>query len=258
MTETGRDRRQRQRRRPGAPSSRTTARSPGRTRSRSTSRSWARRPARRRPGCSQATQYLKDNRLLPRGFDKGTAAAEIAVVGAAADDDDFVGGGDRVRYRVRRGTTGRTSKSNCAISRSAIAGRRTSPAIPRASRRRSSRTTNRSPRPRRSRSRVCHGWSISCSEGVCAAFVHGLLEWALPKKDRKKKADADSADDADPSRGPSRIRHEESGSLAPRGGARLVAGGHGAIHTPLRRFPACGSRRVPPPRAPSARPESAP
>ena len=51
-------------------------------------------------GLLQATQYLKDNRLLPRGFDKRTAAPEIAVVGAAAGDADFTGQGDRVRYRV--------------------------------------------------------------------------------------------------------------------------------------------------------------
>ena len=51
-------------------------------------------------GLLQATGYLKDNRLLPRGFDKGTAPAEIAVMGAAAGDDDFSGGSDRVRYRV--------------------------------------------------------------------------------------------------------------------------------------------------------------
>jgi hypothetical protein len=50
-------------------------------------------------GLLQATQYLKDNRLLPRGFDKQTAAAEIAVVGGAAADPDFNGEEDRVRYR---------------------------------------------------------------------------------------------------------------------------------------------------------------
>ena len=51
-------------------------------------------------GLLQATQYLKDNRLLPRGFDKRAAAAEIAVFGGAAADADFAGGTDRVRYRV--------------------------------------------------------------------------------------------------------------------------------------------------------------
>jgi hypothetical protein len=51
-------------------------------------------------GLLQATQYLKDNRLLPRGFDKRTAGADIAVAGGAAADPDFTGDGDRVRYRV--------------------------------------------------------------------------------------------------------------------------------------------------------------
>ncbi len=51
-------------------------------------------------GLLTATQYLKDNRLLPRGFDKATAPAEIAVRGSAADDPDFGGERDRVRYDI--------------------------------------------------------------------------------------------------------------------------------------------------------------
>ena len=51
-------------------------------------------------GLLTATQYLKDNRLLPRGFDKRTADAEIAVYGAAVDDANFTGEGDRVRYEI--------------------------------------------------------------------------------------------------------------------------------------------------------------
>jgi hypothetical protein len=51
-------------------------------------------------GLLTATQYVKDNRLLPRGFEKATAQAEIAVHGAAARDADFTGSGDRVRYAV--------------------------------------------------------------------------------------------------------------------------------------------------------------
>jgi len=47
-----------------------------------------------------ATRYLKDNRLLPRGFDKATADADIAVHGNAEQDVDFRGGSDRVRYEV--------------------------------------------------------------------------------------------------------------------------------------------------------------
>jgi hypothetical protein len=51
-------------------------------------------------GLLSATQYLKDNRILPRGFDKATAPAEIGVYGGATGDEDFAGGSDRVRYRV--------------------------------------------------------------------------------------------------------------------------------------------------------------
>jgi hypothetical protein len=47
-----------------------------------------------------AVRYLKDNRLLPRGFDKATADADIQVVGGAAQDADFVGAADRVRYSI--------------------------------------------------------------------------------------------------------------------------------------------------------------
>ena len=51
-------------------------------------------------GLLTATQYLKDNRLLPRGFDKTTADREIGVYGDAARDGDFTGGGDRVHYAI--------------------------------------------------------------------------------------------------------------------------------------------------------------
>jgi hypothetical protein len=57
-------------------------------------------------GLLTATQYLKDNRLLPRGFDKTTAPAEIDVFGQAKTDADFLGGGDRVRYRVAMTASG--------------------------------------------------------------------------------------------------------------------------------------------------------
>jgi hypothetical protein len=45
-----------------------------------------------------ATRYLKDNRVLPFGFDKATADEDVAVKGGAEKDEDFKGGGDRVRY----------------------------------------------------------------------------------------------------------------------------------------------------------------
>ncbi|MGM0577904.1 MAG: hypothetical protein ACQEXJ_19415 [Myxococcota bacterium] len=58
-------------------------------------------------GLLTATHYVKDNRLLPRGFDKDAAGEDIAVRGAAADDPDFRGGGDRTRYAVDvRGASG--------------------------------------------------------------------------------------------------------------------------------------------------------
>lgn len=57
-------------------------------------------------GLLQATGYAKDNRLLPRGFDKETAPQDVAVVGEARQDPDFVAESDRVRYVVS--TAGRT------------------------------------------------------------------------------------------------------------------------------------------------------
>ena len=51
-------------------------------------------------GLLTAVRYLKDNRLLPRGFDKATADDWVKVVGGAAQDTDFIAGGDRVRYSV--------------------------------------------------------------------------------------------------------------------------------------------------------------
>jgi hypothetical protein len=48
--------------------------------------------------------YLKDNRLLPSGFDKGTALEDIAVHGQAMEDADFLGNGDRVAYTVKLGS----------------------------------------------------------------------------------------------------------------------------------------------------------
>jgi hypothetical protein len=51
-------------------------------------------------GLLAAVNYGKDNRLLPRGFDKSTADEDVAVHGSALDDGDFTGGGDRIRYSV--------------------------------------------------------------------------------------------------------------------------------------------------------------
>jgi hypothetical protein len=51
-------------------------------------------------GLLAGVRYLKDNRLLPHGFDKRTAEPDIAVHGAAVNDADFTGVGDRVRYSI--------------------------------------------------------------------------------------------------------------------------------------------------------------
>jgi hypothetical protein len=51
-------------------------------------------------GLLSAVRYLKDNRLLPRGFDKTTADPQIAVVGGAASDGSFRGGSDTVTYKI--------------------------------------------------------------------------------------------------------------------------------------------------------------
>jgi len=55
-------------------------------------------------GLIAAVGYLKDNRVLPTGFDKSTAEKDIAVVGDAAADPNFIAGGDLVRYSVDLGS----------------------------------------------------------------------------------------------------------------------------------------------------------
>ena len=54
-------------------------------------------------GLLTAVRFLKDNRLLPRGFDKSTADKEIAVQGEAEMDPDFTSGGDTIRYSIPTG-----------------------------------------------------------------------------------------------------------------------------------------------------------
>jgi hypothetical protein len=51
-------------------------------------------------GLLTAVTYLKDNRVLPKGFEKSVVPDEVKVRGEAADDPDFVGGEDRVRYSI--------------------------------------------------------------------------------------------------------------------------------------------------------------
>jgi len=51
-------------------------------------------------GLISTVGYLKDNRLLPHGFNKATAGADIAVHGEAAQDPAFDAQGHRVRYSL--------------------------------------------------------------------------------------------------------------------------------------------------------------
>ncbi|MFO7962850.1 MAG: hypothetical protein R6U50_02915 [Desulfobacterales bacterium] len=51
-------------------------------------------------GLLEAVTFIKDNRLLPLGFDKRTAHPDIAVKGAAYADPDFTGSKDTVLYSI--------------------------------------------------------------------------------------------------------------------------------------------------------------
>jgi hypothetical protein len=49
--------------------------------------------------------YLKDNRLLPAGFEQEKAEPDIAVYGGAKQDDNFIGGRDELQFLVDLGNT---------------------------------------------------------------------------------------------------------------------------------------------------------
>jgi hypothetical protein len=51
-------------------------------------------------GLLTGVRYVKDNRLLPDGFNKATAPGDVAVHGEASTDADFQAGADRVRYAL--------------------------------------------------------------------------------------------------------------------------------------------------------------
>lgn len=55
-------------------------------------------------GLLTAVRFIKDNRLLPAGFNKRSVTQDIAPQGGAMDDQDFTGGRDTVRYTVNVGT----------------------------------------------------------------------------------------------------------------------------------------------------------
>ncbi|OED39640.1 hypothetical protein AB833_14685 [Chromatiales bacterium (ex Bugula neritina AB1)] len=48
----------------------------------------------------EANRYAKDNRLTPKGFDKTLVDNDVAVIGAAANDDNFNAGSDLFEYRI--------------------------------------------------------------------------------------------------------------------------------------------------------------
>lgn len=51
-------------------------------------------------GLLTATHFIKDNRILPDGFDKTTAGEQIEVHGNSYEDANFIGGEDLIWYRV--------------------------------------------------------------------------------------------------------------------------------------------------------------
>ena len=51
-------------------------------------------------GLMSAERWVKDNRLLPAGFDTSRADGRVRVHGAATSDASFTSGGDEIRYRV--------------------------------------------------------------------------------------------------------------------------------------------------------------
>lgn len=51
-------------------------------------------------GLLTAVRFVKDNRLLPKGFDKRKVDPQIAPQGEAMNDPDFTSGGDKIRYSV--------------------------------------------------------------------------------------------------------------------------------------------------------------
>ena len=51
-------------------------------------------------GLLTAVRFIKDNRLLPKGFDKRKVDQQIAPQGEAMNDADFLGGGDKIRYSI--------------------------------------------------------------------------------------------------------------------------------------------------------------
>jgi hypothetical protein len=51
-------------------------------------------------GLIEAIRFIKDNRILPKGFNKASAHEDIKVQGRAASDHDFNEPGDTIRYEI--------------------------------------------------------------------------------------------------------------------------------------------------------------
>ena len=51
-------------------------------------------------GLMSAARWVKDNRILPDGFDAARADARVRPIGTATSDPDFAAGSDQVRYSV--------------------------------------------------------------------------------------------------------------------------------------------------------------
>jgi hypothetical protein len=66
-------------------------------------------------GLLSAVRYVKDNRLLPRGFEKEDAPEDIAVRGMAAEDVDFDSQGDSILYSVAVDESGRPFSVEAAL-----------------------------------------------------------------------------------------------------------------------------------------------
>lgn len=82
----------------------------------------------------RGASYVKDNRILPQGFDKLAVPADVGVFGAALDDPDFDGAGDEVTYQievdpdlgpftVEAGAKGYLARGNQAVWLSTLDGR---------------------------------------------------------------------------------------------------------------------------------------
>jgi hypothetical protein len=48
----------------------------------------------------RAKSYVKDNRLLPKGFDKSTVPNKVKVQGLAIEDENFIGGSDSIEFSL--------------------------------------------------------------------------------------------------------------------------------------------------------------